>query len=174
MSLRTQAWHGLTLQGSYTWSHALDYNDGDVPGNIAQNPYDWKLEYANAGFDRRQILVLSYVYNLPILPNSRGLVRSAFGGWVLSGTFTSESGTPLDTSYTGDPLGLGGTNYRPNVVGDPTTGPRSQAEWLQYLCFWADRPGRFRRRRTERSAGSRIDQPGHVAFQGLCGCPVGP
>ena len=94
VSLRTQKWHSLTMQASYTWSHALDYNDGDVPGNIAQNPYDWKLEYASAGFDRRQVLVLSYVYDIPLLADSSGLLHSTLGGWTLSGTFTSESGTP--------------------------------------------------------------------------------
>ena len=143
VSLRSQAWHGLTLQTSYTWSHALDYNDGDVPGNSAQNPYDWKLEYASAGFDRRQMLVLSYVYNLPILANSQGLLHSAFGGWVLSGIFTCESGTPLDTSYTGDPDGLGGTNYRPNLVSDPNTGPNTQLEWFNTQAFAPIVPGTF-------------------------------
>ena len=135
VSLRTQMWHGLTVQTSYTWSHALDYNDGDVPGNIAQNPYDWKLEYASAGYDRRQILVLSYVYNLPILARSHGLLHTTLGGWILSGILTSESGTPVDTSYTGDPDALGGTNYRPNVVGNPDSGPGSQLEWFNTTAF---------------------------------------
>ncbi len=145
VSLRTQAWHGLTLQGSYTWSHGLDYNDGDVPGNIAQNPNDWKLEYGSAGFDRRQILVLSYVYELPILEHRQGLLHTALGGWVLSGITTFESGTPLDTSYTGDPLGLGGTNYRPNVVGNPNSGAGigTQAEWFNTAAFAPIVPGAF-------------------------------
>jgi Carboxypeptidase regulatory-like domain/TonB dependent receptor len=143
VSLRTQKWHSLTMQASYTWSHALDYNDGDVPGNIAQNPYDWKLEYASAGFDRRQMLILSYVYDIPLLANSHGLVHSALGGWVLSGIFTAESGNPLDTSYTGDPDGLGGTNYRPNVVGNPNNGPQTQGEWFNTAAFSAIVPGTF-------------------------------
>lgn len=143
ISLRTQAWHGLTLQGSYTWSHAFDYNDGDVPGNIAQNPRDWKLEYASAGFDRRQILVLSYVYEIPLFAHRQGLLRTAFGGWVLSGISTFENGTPLDTSYVGDPLGLGGTNYRPNLVSNPNSVPHTQAEWFNTGAFTPIVPGAF-------------------------------
>jgi hypothetical protein len=143
VSLRTQQYHGLTLQASYTWSHALDYNDGDVPGNIAQDPYNWKLEHASAGFDRRHVLIVSYVYELPILRNQMGAIRMLFGGWEVSGITTIQSGTPLDTSYGGDPAGIGGTNYRPNVNGDPNNGPKTQAQWFNTSVFSALAPATF-------------------------------
>lgn len=143
VSLRSQAWHGLTLQGSYTYSHALDYNDGDVPGNIAQDPYNWKLEYGSAGFDRRQIGVVSFIYDLPIFAHGHGFLRTTLGGWSLSGILTFESGNPLNLSYTGDPDGLGGTNYRPNVTGDPNAGFGTQAEWFNTAVFAPIVPGTF-------------------------------
>lgn len=143
VSLRSQAWHGLTLQTSYTYSHALDYNDGDVPGNIAQNPRDWKLEYGSAGFDRRQVAVVSFVYDFPIFAHRQGILHTTLGGWTLSGILTFESGTPINTTYTGDPDGLGGTNYRPNIVGNPNSGAGSQAEWFNTAAFAPIVPGTF-------------------------------
>jgi Carboxypeptidase regulatory-like domain/TonB dependent receptor len=143
VSVRTQSWQGLTLQASYTWSHALDYNDGDVPGNIAQNPYNWKLEYGSAGFDRRHMLILSYVYDIPLFSHRQGLLRTTLGGWTLSGITSLQSGTPLNTSITGDPAGIGGTNYRPNVVGDANAGPRTQQQWFNTAAFAPLAPATF-------------------------------
>jgi hypothetical protein len=143
VSVRTDNFHGLTLETSYTWSHALDYNDGDVPGNIAQNPYNWKLEHASAGFDRRQMLIMSYVYQLPFFAGRHGFAKAALGGWQISGISTFESGAPMDTSFGGDPAGVGGTNYRPNVSGNPNTGSRTQAEWFNTAVFSGLAPGTF-------------------------------
>jgi len=144
VSLRSQNYRGLTLETSYTWSHALDYNDGDVPGNIAQDPYAWKLEHASAGFDRRHILIVSYIYEIPLLAHRQGLVRTLFGGWEFSGITSLQSGTPLDTSFGGDPAGVGGTNYRPNVIANPNSGfTRSRLEWFNTAAFTGLAPGTF-------------------------------
>src|SRR5437763_6183274 len=83
-SIRTERYRGLTLQASYTWSHSLDYASGDVPGNNHQDAYSWGLEHANSNFDRRHMLIFSYVYDIPLL-FGRGLVRQVFGNWQFSG-----------------------------------------------------------------------------------------
>ncbi len=144
VSLRSDNYHGLTLQTSYTWSHALDYNDGDVPGHIAQDPRNWKLEYASAGFDRRHVLVINYVYQIPLFNKRTGLIKTALGGWVLSGITSLQSGSPLTPGVGGDVAGVGGTNYRPNVVGDPNRGfTKSRLEWFNTAAFGPITPGVF-------------------------------
>jgi hypothetical protein len=135
-SLRTNEFHGLTLQASYTYSHAIDNVDGDVPGNSHQNAYNTRLEYASAGFDRRQMLVLSYIYNIPA-PSQQAFVKAIFGNWLLSGISLFETGTPLNITLPGDNAGIGvsGSPYRPNLVGDPAQGGGTRQVWFNPAAF---------------------------------------
>ena len=53
----------LTMLVSYTWSHAIDNVDPDVPGQNPNDPnFTGKLENGNAIFDQRQRFVLSGVW----------------------------------------------------------------------------------------------------------------
>jgi hypothetical protein len=141
-SIRSQQYHGLTLQGSYTWSHSLDYASGDVPGNAAQNAYAWNLEYADSNFDRRQIFVLSYVYDIPFL-SGKGFMRQVLGNWQFSGISTFETGIPLNVTLPGDNAGIGSAPYRPDLLSDPMKGARTQAVWFNPAAFVKPAPGAF-------------------------------
>ena len=142
-SVRSQDWHGLTLQGSYTWSHAIDLVSGDVPGNAHQDAYRAYLEKASSNFDRRQILVLSYVYNLP-MPIKNSIVHGVLGGWQLSGISAFQAGIPLNITFPGDNAGIGGgTTYRPDVVGDPTQNAGTRLMFFNPAAFAAPARGAF-------------------------------
>ena len=88
------------MLASYTWSHALDNVDPDVPG---QNPNDalstGRIEYANAIFDQRHRFVLSGVYVLPWKINFGGVMTLASGLPFNFVTGTNNSG---DTGATTD------------------------------------------------------------------------
>ena len=119
-SIRTDQYHGLTLQGSYTYSHAIDSVSGDVPGGTAhQDAYRAFLERGNSNFDRTQIFILSYVYDIPA-PWQNGFARALLGNWQLSGISSFQTGTPLNITMNGDNAGIGvsGNPYRPDLVGD--------------------------------------------------------
>lgn len=137
-SLRTNDFHGLTLQASYTYSHALDYADGDVPGNNAENAYNVRAEYGNASFDRRHMLILSYVYSIPA-PSPQRFVKAVFGNWQFSGISTFETGTPLnivlsaDSAYTG----ISGGPNRPNLISNPNTGNGTWQDWFNKNAYAA-------------------------------------
>jgi hypothetical protein len=99
--------HRLSMLASYTWSHALDTVDPDVPG---QNPNDpnftgRQFELGNAIYDQRHRFVISGVYVAPL--------RISFGG---VGTFGS--GLPYNivtgSNNSGD---AGSTADRPIVNG---------------------------------------------------------
>jgi hypothetical protein len=141
-SVRTQQYHGLTLQASYTWSHSLDYASGDVPGNAAQNAYAWGLEYADSNFDRRQMLILSYVYDLPAL-KGHGILTGVLGSWQFSGISSFETGIPLNISLPGDNAGIGGAPYRPDLLSNPMTGGGSRQAWFNPAAFAAPALGQF-------------------------------
>ena len=86
----------LTFNVSYTWSKALDYVDNEVG---VTNPYiDPRIRnYGPANFDRRQILIFNYTYNLPNFSKSFGnnaFTRIALDGWEFSGVTTFQTGSP--------------------------------------------------------------------------------
>lgn len=87
----------LTFNLSYTWSKALDYVDGEAG---VTNPYinPRVRNYGPAGFDRRQILIFNYTYNLPNFSKKFGnnlASRIALDGWEFSGVSTFQTGSPL-------------------------------------------------------------------------------
>jgi len=115
---RVENKHGLTTQVAYTWSHLMSIVANDL--NTISNPfnahYDWG---SDTGFDRRHILNVSYVYNLPWFTKSENtLARLTLGGWTVSGISFFEAGIPTRVAYSGsDVLGLGGgTSNRPDLV----------------------------------------------------------
>jgi len=90
----------LSMLVSYTYSHATDNVDPDIPG---QNPNDAlqtsHIENANAIFDQRQRFVLSGVYILPFKVHIGGVATLASGLPYNYTTGTTNSG---DTGATTD------------------------------------------------------------------------
>ncbi|HLH17048.1 MAG TPA: hypothetical protein VKX45_07495, partial [Bryobacteraceae bacterium] len=66
INLRHRFSQRLTMLASYTWSHALDNVDPDVPGQNPNDPnFTGRVEYGNAIFDQRHRFVLSGVWRGP-------------------------------------------------------------------------------------------------------------
>jgi Carboxypeptidase regulatory-like domain len=110
VNLSHHAADGLALLASYTWSHALDTVDPDVP---SQNPNDPLMtgyaELGNAIFDQRHRVVLSGVYTAPF-------------GFTVGGIATLATGLPYNfvtgVTNSGD---TGATTDRP-VIGGQVVG----------------------------------------------------
>jgi len=138
VNFRVENQHGLTFQAAYTWSHSL----GIAPGgggdfNTLSNPYNRAYDFGPTGLDRRQTLVLNYIYDLPIFRNNKGLTGSVLGGWELSGITLIESGLALNPTLSYDNLGLGGnTTDRPNQVGGLNY-PGTVTQWFNTAAFSA-------------------------------------
>ncbi len=100
--------HGLSLQFSYTWSHAMDdvsnggisatpYNNSQSFGSLVYqiNPYCLKCNnYGDADYDVRNSFNGTYVYQTPF-KFSNSFANAALGGWILSENFFWRSGLPL-------------------------------------------------------------------------------
>lgn len=135
VNLRINNFHGLTWQTAYTWSHAIDVGGtGDFAG--VENAYDLKLDRGNSDYDRRHILSINYVYDLPFAKNTTGVLKHVAGGWQLSGINTFSSGTPFSVGFPGDPAGCG-CGVRANLVGDPSTGPKTAEAYFNPNAFAA-------------------------------------
>jgi hypothetical protein len=144
--VRLQNKWGLSGEADYTWSHEIDITSYDLA--TVSNPFNIAYDYGSGALDRRHIFVLNYVYQLPFLKSSTGLMHTLLGGWELAGTFVAESGylgalqsnQGVGLSIPYDPVGLGGgyTN-RPNVSARPKA-MKKVGEWFDTSVFSAPIP----------------------------------
>jgi hypothetical protein len=114
---------GFTLLGSYTWLKDLtDIDQTSVgvalaPGDATapQTITNLALNKGNAVGDRPQQLTVSGIYDLPILRNRPGVLRTFLGGWQVGLNSIFASGSWLTPS----PFGVSFTGSRANLLGDP-------------------------------------------------------
>ncbi len=111
---------------AYTWSHSLDDSSDRYDGNFVDS-YNFALNHASSNFDQRQLLAISYSYDLPFFIKE-GMANKLFGGWSLNGITTFQTGTPVNVTngVFGDNAGVGngvGTGSYPNIVGNPYAAP---------------------------------------------------
>ncbi|MEO8592612.1 MAG: TonB-dependent receptor [Candidatus Solibacter sp.] len=135
VTVRYTMWKNLSFNSSYTWSHALDIIDGEIFANV-NNPFNTRWDYGSAGFDRRHILVSSFMYDIPLFrKSSNKAAKMMLGGWELSGIATFESGTPTSIGAGPDVLGLGGaTGNRANQTA-PVTYAKTRTQWFSTSSF---------------------------------------
>ena len=163
-SLRKRFSHGMSFLASYTWSHSIDdvssfnitgsaLQPVDGQNDLAQNPFDLAAERGRSMFDSHHRFVLSYQWALPFLQHSRSWYGHVFGDWQLNGIFTAMSGGPF-TVFDSNVVSLQGqapeiTGFsanRPNLIGNPNSGPRTPKEWFNVSAFQQLQPdplGRF-------------------------------
>jgi len=143
--LRMQNKHGLTLQLSYTYSHEIDIQSGDLTstnqqgsGGQISDPFNIEYDRGSGSIDRRNVFTANYIYNLPFFQHSQSAItRNLLGGWQISGITVAQSGNPVNVTYSPDTLGLGGgTTNRPNVVSSVGY-PKTQQAWFNTSAFSA-------------------------------------
>jgi hypothetical protein len=93
--------HGLSATLSYTYSHALDNSSGYESasgGNGRVNNfvpgYEY-LNYGNSDYDARHRIVASYNYKIPMPGRLAAPVKTAIGGWHVTGITSLATGFPV-------------------------------------------------------------------------------
>ncbi len=103
----------LSALASYTWSHALDNVDPDVPGGNPNDPnFTGHVEYGNAIFDQRHRFVLSGYYAAPLGITFSMVTTLATG---LPFNYTTGTNNSGDTGATTDRPVIGGVVVGRNV-----------------------------------------------------------
>lgn len=87
--------HGLQVNGSYTWSHALDEQSALGLFFNGNDPHNPRSSYASSDFDRTHVLTVSYLYQFPDAVKSGGFASYVLNGWGISGITVAESGQPF-------------------------------------------------------------------------------
>ncbi len=161
-TIRWDGWatfHGLTLRATRRLSRGLSFDAGytrsksmddasdtgttNAEYNLPQDPFAMGLEKALSSFDHRNRVTADAIYNLPFAKGSNEWVRRVFGGWRTAGIFTAQSGAPFTVNLSSaagqnvSPIGLvnGNNLERPNLVGNPNSGPQTPTEWFNTAAF---------------------------------------
>jgi hypothetical protein len=141
MNITKRFSRGFSIQGAYTYSHAID--DASDPlvaeagkyaySNFPRNSLNLGPERGNSDFDVRHRLVMNYSWQLPF---GRGTKRWADGftgrlleGWNLSGISVFSSGLPYDvfTNVDSEHTGFAARpDYNPKATATPSSTPRTQ------------------------------------------------
>ena len=162
LSLQKRFVHGSLLQASYTYSKSMDDQSGSLPSDytsesgLSQDFANRKGDRARSSFDRRHVLVLNYLYDLPFGPGRRFATPSGFRGkilegWSVGGIISIMSGLPftgnLGAFNNSATLGLQAAD-RPNLKSNVT--PCSDSvirgqpdQWFDATIFTLPPPGQF-------------------------------
>ena len=149
-SLKKRFSRGLALLASYTYSKSIDdVSSFNITGSasqpvagendLAQDPFNLAAERGRSMFDARHRFVLTYQWELPYWKHPRNWYEHVLGSWQVNGITTFMSGTPLtvvDQSYNYNaPEITGFSAFRPNLVSNPNSGPKTVGEWFNTSAF---------------------------------------
>ncbi len=131
---------GLLFDANWTLSHAID--DASDPGatlnesNLPQDVNNMAAEKASSSFDHRLRGVFLFVYSGLCATHATGWHRLLLANWQASGDFTAQSGAPFTVNVSTDQANIGaGPAQRPNVSGNPDSGPKTPDQWLNSSVF---------------------------------------
>jgi outer membrane receptor protein involved in Fe transport len=139
-SLRVSAWHGLSSQANFVWSHSIDTASDleEFLPNQAQ-PQDSTVPSADRGsssFDIRRRFTWHFAYEIPAFSDNH---KKLTGGWGLDGILNLQDGQPwqLNYEFEGDYSGSGEGFDRPDLIGTPHYNPGNPAQYLDLAAFAA-------------------------------------
>ncbi len=93
--LRHRFGHGVSFEAAYTYAHGIDNESGN--GYLYVDESNLNRWFATSDFNRTHALVMNYMYDLPFFKNaSKATVKTALGGWAVSGITTFYSGEPVN------------------------------------------------------------------------------
>lgn len=137
------------INASYTWARSLDIQSGQpYLASTIQDPSNFRGSYGLSDFQRKHVLTLSGMWDLPKWESGGFVGRNVIGGWRLSGILTAQSGAPFDI-LSGRDNSLTAVNVdHPNVLGNPilssgrSTG-QMVARYFDTSMFVANSPGQY-------------------------------
>ncbi|MCI0665231.1 MAG: carboxypeptidase-like regulatory domain-containing protein [Acidobacteria bacterium] len=111
---------GFLFGAAYTYSKSMD--DGSAQRDVVPNAFDVSNLWGPSTYDRRHVLVLNAVYQLPFFRSKSTLAGKLLGGWTISAISQWQSGQPATiTAGSDDIAGVGpgsGSQYY-LINGDP-------------------------------------------------------
>ena len=147
-----------SLLASYTWSHAIDNVDPDIPGQNPNDPnFTGVAEKGNAIFDQRHRFVLSGFYTAPLKIN-------------VGGVATLASGVPFNIVTGANNLGdTGATADRPVINGAVVGRNTGRGRAIYDVSPFVERPFAFSERVRLKLRAEAFNVLNHANFIGYNG-----
>jgi hypothetical protein len=139
--------HGFEVQGSFTWSKAIDGSDGAIASDSFLNSLNGLLYFLPryrrgvADFNIGKNLTVNYIWIVPTPSSFQGPAAFVARGWQLGGILEVRSGLPFTPIIGGDPLGLKDTaavGYPDRVKGpgcNSAVNPGNPGNYIKLQCF---------------------------------------
>ena len=130
VTLRSSAWHGLTSQFAFTWSHNLD--DSTVFNVIPQNSANLAGDWGNSNYDIRNHFTAYLNYAIPGLGHGP---KALTHGWEVNGILKFQDGEPVNILSGQDNSGTQESEDRASITGPALNKDRSVQQYsdVQYL-----------------------------------------
>ncbi|HEY6400904.1 MAG TPA: TonB-dependent receptor, partial [Blastocatellia bacterium] len=96
---------GFSFGGAYTLSKVSD--SMSAQRDVIPNAFDASNLWGPADYDRRHVLVLNAIFELPFFKASSGLKKALFGGWTITAVSQMQTGTPFSIRTGDDFAGVG-------------------------------------------------------------------
>lgn len=108
---------GMTLNANYTYSHTIDdatneFFTSAINPRRAQDTNNLGRDRSNSDLDVRNKFAFSWIYDVPKVPLSNGILKAILDGYQLNGTYVAQSGQPVtlqsvvsDSNGNGDKAG---------------------------------------------------------------------
>ncbi|MEX2299371.1 MAG: TonB-dependent receptor [Bryobacterales bacterium] len=114
---------GLSLKGAFTYSKAINMTDDDGWAGVGWNSDAvFSRNRARAGYDRRHMFQMGFVYELPMGSGKRvansGVAAQILGGWQVSGIFAAMTGRPFQVGASGASLNSAGNSQTADQVAE--------------------------------------------------------
>ena len=143
VTLKSSAWHGLTSQFAYTWSHNLD--NSSAFNILPQNSNNLAGDWGNAEYDVRNHLAAYVNYAIPALAYGP---KALTGGWEVNSILKFQNGEPVNILSGSDNSGTAEGEDRGTITGSPLTGNESvvghsAAQYLNPSSFAAPAAGTY-------------------------------
>ncbi len=134
--------HGFSYLASYTWAHNIDQAYGTNESlpfstNGAQNQYCFRCERSDSGFDYRHRFTSSFLWDLPVPTDWKGVAGFALKNWSFNGIVTYQSGFPFAITQAGNRQNTSGSPQRPDYVPgqDPKLANPDPDLWFNPAAF---------------------------------------
>ena len=130
VTLKSIAWHGLTSQFAYTWSHNLD--DSSAFNILPQNSNNLAGDWGNAEYDVRNHFAAYLDYAIPGFSYGP---RALTHGWEVNSILKFQNGEPVNILSGSDNSGTAEGEDRATITGRALTGNESVQghSYAQYL-----------------------------------------
>ncbi len=96
---------GLLFGFTYTLAKSSD--NGSNQRDIIPNTYDAHGLWAPSDFDIRHVMIVNFLYELPVFRSQTNFAGKVLGGWQVSGIFQAQSGAPGQVGRNQDYAGVG-------------------------------------------------------------------